>query len=125
MASEATGFTYCGACNQDYHTADGHLCGVLLLAQAEKARLDRAHHMPDTHTALVALFSAYQRLRELGWREAMYAVPGPEFEVIEVGSTGVHIASKDEETGWWILSDGDAWPSHPCLFRPKGANDKL
>ena len=87
----------------------------------EEAERQRAEAMPDVQTALHIMFSAWQRLKELGWREAMYCPKdGSEFQVIEAGSTGIHIAHYHGKwpNGWWIADEGDLWPSHPILWRP-------
>lgn len=71
-------------------------------------------------SALLKLFEAWKALKELGWKEPRYfkwPKPGVEFEVIELGSTGIHRAvqlqSSPEQTVW---VDYD-WPSHPFLVR--------
>lgn len=86
---------------------------------AEKA--DRAARFPDEKSAINGMFDAFDRLRELGWREAIYCPKdGTEFQAIEAGSTGIHRCHYQGEwpTGsWWVAADGDLWPSHPILFR--------
>jgi hypothetical protein len=89
------------------------------VAEGEKEK--RAITMPDEQSAIDALFEAYQRLRELGWREAIYCPKdGSIFQVIEAGSTGIHNCSYSGEwpTGtWFVHHTGDLWPSRPILFR--------
>ena len=89
-----------------------------LWASAEAAQARRAEQMPDEQAAIRAMFEAWQRLKELGWREAMYCPKdGSYFDVIEPGSTVIHRCNYYGEwpTGsYWI--DGDS-PSHPVLFR--------
>lgn len=65
--------------------------------------------------ALNKLFDAYQALKRLGWTEPRYSgiKDGERFELIELGSTGVHRAHKD---GPYVWVDGE-WPSHPFLVR--------
>lgn len=88
-----------------------------ILEQCEREEAERAEKMPDERAAIRALWSAYQRLRELGWRDAIYGpTDGRELEVIECGSTGIHRAYRDKERRYWVL-DGDVWPSKPVLFR--------
>ena len=82
--------------------------------------------IPDEKTALVLMFESYQRLKELGWNDAVYAPSDrTPLDMIEIGSTGVHsgycerrppslIANK-----WFWILDDDAWPSHPILYRAK------
>lgn len=72
---------------------------------------------------LVKMFVAYDRLRLLGWREAIYCPKdGTVFEAIEAGSTGVHDCHYQGEWpngSWWIHAAGDLYPSFPILFRLK------
>lgn len=65
---------------------------------------------------IAAMFKAFDRLRNLGWQDAMYAPQGKDLEVIEAGSTGIHRATRDE-IGFWIHDKYDTWPSTPILFR--------
>lgn len=88
----------------------------------ERSRAERAARLPDERSALLAMFDAYDRLKELGWREAIYCPKdGSTFQVIEAGSTGVHCAHYDGEWPkgrWWIHdADGDLSPSRPILFK--------
>jgi hypothetical protein len=79
--------------------------------------------MPDEKTALRMLTDAFHRLKELGWKEAMYCPKdASEFLAIEAGSSGIHNCRYEGEwpSGhYWILADGDAWPSQPILFKAK------
>ena len=92
-----------------------------LFAEIERTRRVRAELMPDEEVALKIMFAAYQRLKELGFKEAIYCPKdGSLFEAIEAGCTGIGICSYDGEwpTGrWWMHSAGDLWPSRPILFR--------
>lgn len=100
-----------------------------LWEQVEASRARRLAAMPDERAALNTLMDAYTRLKELGWREAIYCPKdGTEFEVIEAGSTGIHRCHYDGEWpngSWWISAGGDLWPSRPILFRllSGGPND--
>lgn len=100
-----------------------------LWREAEQQKADRERLMPTVEAALILMTQAHHRLKELGWREAMYCPKdGSFFEVIEAGSSGIHQCYYHGEwpNGWWIAADGDLWPSHPILWRPtpgKGAND--
>jgi hypothetical protein len=80
----------------------------------------RAKKMPTEHKAVEMLSDAYQRLRELGWREAMYA-PMTDLEMIEAGSSGIHVGYRDD-IGFWIHDGGETWPSHPVLYRERAAS---
>jgi hypothetical protein len=94
--------------------------GDALWAACEAARAKREADMPTEQDALNALGQAYQRLSELGWRDAIYCPKdGSQFQVIEAGSTGVHDCTYDGEwpKGTWWVHDGDTWPSRPILFR--------
>lgn len=79
---------------------------------------------PEEAAALNDLFAAYQRLKALGWNDAVYCPKdGTKFAAIEAGSTGVHLADYQGEWpsgGWWVY-DGDIWPSRPILFKPLGS----
>ena len=88
-------------------------------AAEEKRRVD----MPTEQDAINAMFQAWYRLKELGWEEAMYCPKdGTGFLAIESGSTGIHDCYYDGEWPdghWWTPSEGDLWPSHPILWKPK------
>lgn len=92
----------------------------LLAALRERHERDEAE-MPDDRAALLVMFRGFDRLRQLGWRDACYCPKdGSTFEVIEAGSTGIHRAHYEGEWPkgtWWIHEDGDLWPSRPILFR--------
>ena len=88
----------------------------------QKARMEE---MPDEERALAEMHRAYIRLTEMGWRNAIYCPKdGTIFEAIEAGSTGIFDCYYDGEWPdgrWWILGNGDLWPSRPILFRLKQA----
>ena len=89
---------------------------LLAACDAEKAK--RAADMPTEQDAVRAMWAAYQRLRELGWRETCYGPTNETVRLIEAGSSGIHEGSRWEpwpEKTWWI--DGD-YPSMPILFKP-------
>ena len=92
-----------------------------LRERAEHLKRQRAADMPTEEAAIVTMFQAWLRLKELGWREAIYSPKdGTPFKAIELGSTGIHdcIYIGDwPEGGWWIQSEGDLWPSRPCLYK--------
>ena len=92
-----------------------------LWASIEAHRAERAVRLPDERTAILAMFDAYGRLRELGWREACYCPKdGTPFDVIEPGSTGIHpcFYSGEWPTGYFMVGEGiDCGPSSPILFR--------
>ncbi len=86
--------------------------------EAEKAR---EAQMPGVEDALRVLMDAYTRLKELGWRDAIYCPKdGTAFEVIEPGSTGIfrcHYEGTWPDGSWWLYDDHDIYPSRPILFR--------
>lgn len=89
-----------------------------LVKAADEAKAARAEAMPDDTAALVCMFTAWQRLKELGWREAMYApCDSSPLLLIESGSTGTHEGYCDPERRFWAYCGGDLWPSNPCLFK--------
>lgn len=90
---------------------------------ADEAKAKRATDMPTEQDAVNALWSAYQRLRELGWREACYAPTDRALRLVEPGSSGIHVGHADGEwpnVSFWISEAGDLWPSRPCLFKEAG-----
>ena len=88
---------------------------------AEREKADRAAKMPDEQSAINAMFSAWLRLKELGWSEAVYyPKDGTGFKVIEAGSTGIFHCHYEGvwPTGSWLVHDAhDLWPSRPILYR--------
>ena len=87
---------------------------------AAAAKAKRAEDMPTEQDAINRMFSAFQRLKELGWTEPQYAPKGVPCEVIEAGSTGIHSAEYWGEWpsgSWNIYEAGDIWPSNPVLAR--------
>lgn len=100
-----------------------------LIAASDAAKARRAEQMPDEQAAINAMFEGWLRLKELGWKEAIYCPKdGTLFDAIESGSTGIHECRYDGDwpSGhWWIVADGDLWPSRPVLFRLKQADSVL
>lgn len=96
-----------------------------IIAAADAAKADRTARFPTEEAAIRGMWDAYQRLRELGWREAIYCPKdGTYFDAIEAGSTGVHDCTYHGEWptgGWWVADDNDLWPSHPTLYRLREA----
>lgn len=90
-----------------------------LWARAQAAQRTRAADMPTEQDALNRLFECWLRLKELGWREAVYMPKDHSIHpLIECGSTGIHNGYHDETGRYWIVSDNDSWPSSPILYRP-------
>lgn len=77
---------------------------------------------------IVRMFKAYDNLRRMGWREAIYCPKdGTVFEAIEAGSTGIHDCHYQGEWpdgSWWVHVPGDVMPSYPILFRLKKEGGK-
>ena len=96
-----------------------------LMAQVEASDARRKELMPDEDAAIRMFFDAYIRLKDFGWRDAVYCPKdGTTFKVIEAGSTGKHdcIYQGDWPNGtWWIVGDGDMSPSRPVLFKAPNA----
>lgn len=97
-----------------------------LIDQLTKGPDEMTQHKPiptdDERAALLDLFRAWQRLKELGWKEAMYAKHGSQdLTLIEVGSTGIHPGFRDADGSFWRF-DGETYPSNPILYRE---TDKL
>ncbi len=75
---------------------------------------------PEEQAALLKMFEAYQELKRLGWRDAIYCPKdGRMFLSIEAGSTGLHRTNYEGEwpKGTWWIHDGDMWPARPILFK--------
>lgn len=91
-----------------------------MLAACDASKAKRAADMPDEQSAINTMMEAFTRLKELGWREAIYCPKdGSMFKAIEPGSTGIHDCYYEGEWpkgSWWVV-DGDTWPSRPILFR--------
>jgi hypothetical protein len=97
-----------------------HAEGETLWARCQAAHEDRVARMPDEKSALHTMHDAYTRLKDMGWREAIYCPKdGSHFQAIEAGSTGVHDCAYWGEwpNGSWNVFDGDIWPAHPILFK--------
>lgn len=99
---------------------------LLAVAAAKKAR--RTETMPDEAAALAQMFEAWQRLKELGWKEIEYCPKdGTTFSAIEAGSVGIHECNFQGEWphGRWWIYDGDAWPARPILWRARKPDDPI
>lgn len=95
-----------------------------IMARVEAAKTLRAERMPTEEAAVKALWDAWYRLKELGWKDAQHAQPRTEpYLVVEVGSSGIHRATcqvrpsdKNRECWWWTCDD-EIYPSNPILYR--------
>ncbi len=89
----------------------------VLWKASEAATAKLAADMPTEADALREMSRAYERMKQLGWREAAHCPKdGSMFDAIEIGSTGIHRANHDGKY-CWIHDAGDLWPSRPVLFR--------
>lgn len=92
-----------------------------IIREHEEAVEQRAADMPTEQDAINTFFQAWLRLKELGWKEAMYSPKdGTRFDAISPGSTGIHTTfylGEWPKGGYWAEDGGDLWPGNPCLFR--------
>ena len=102
-----------------FHTPLRESEAAALMAHIEEEEKERKRLMPDERTAINLMWSAWHRLKDLGWREPSYCPKdGTPFDVIENGSTGIH---RTHYHGKWP----DGWCvgiSSPALFRPLAAS---
>ena len=105
-----------------YHEPLTRAEGDKLWAACKAREQKRAADMPTEQDAINAMFEAWQRLKELGWSEAMYCPKdGSPFKAVEAGSTGIFDCTYDGEWPkghYRVFEGGDVWPSHPVLFKP-------
>lgn len=89
--------------------------GDAIWQAAKAAEQRRAEQMPDEQSAIQALFDAWYRLKELGWKEPQYCPKdGTNFKVIELGSTGIFDCHYQGEwaNGLYMVSDEhDVYPT--------------
>lgn len=95
-----------------------------IMAAVDDAKQRRAELMPTEQDAVRAMWEAYHRLEELGWRNATYCPrDGRTLLFIEAGSSGIHEGHCDDEDRAhrrptvWLHDAGDLWPSQPVLYR--------
>lgn len=88
---------------------------------AEKAKAERNARMPDEQSAIKALFDAWYRLKDFNWNDPSYCPKdGSRFNILELGSTGIHTGYYQGEWpkgSWWVEDAYDLYPSHPALFK--------
>jgi hypothetical protein len=108
----------CGTCGSHKLTAEQF---EALWQSAEIKKAKRAADMPTEQDAINLMWSAYQRLKELGWNDPIYCPKdGSLFDVIEAGSTGIfkaHYEGEWPDGSWWAQDADDVWPSRPTLYR--------
>jgi hypothetical protein len=95
------------------------------IAAIERTEALDAEAMPDDVAALRVISRAKERLRELGWRDGLYAPKdGTVFDTCEAGSTGIfdcYYSGVWPEGHWLTFDGGDCYPSSspPMMFRLK------
>jgi hypothetical protein len=96
-----------------------------IMALADAAQAKRTALWPTSEDAVRGMCDAFHRLKELGWRETVYAPPDGRLKrVIESGSSGIHEGycerrhDRPDDKWWWIPSPGDLWQSSPILYLP-------
>lgn len=91
--------------------------------ESERQRAEIAARLPDENSALRAMCEAFHRLKDFGWRDAIYCPKdGTVFDSIEAGSTGIfdcYYTGNWPEGSWWTYDGDDLWPGDPILFRLK------
>lgn len=88
-----------------------------IVKSAHDAKAARAESMPTDLDAVRVVCDGVNRLYELGWRDPSYAPKDAPLQLIEAGSSDIHMGYRDD-IGFWIPADDDTWPSHPILWRP-------
>lgn len=96
--------------------------GDLMGWWAHNEKLEPKYTLPEEVSLLKGMFDFYQRLKALGWQEAMSCPKdGSKFLAIEAGSTGTFVCRYEgvwPNGHWWISSCGDAWAGRPILWKP-------
>lgn len=90
-----------------------------LLKACDEEKQKRAVDMPTAQDALAAISRSTTRLRDLGWKDAIYCPKdGSTFAVIEYGSTGIFtgLYSGDWHDGRIYLDDFLVHPNG-CMFK--------
>jgi hypothetical protein len=95
--------------------------------QAERDAQRRAEkeQRKAEQAALRALYMAWSRLKDFGWNDPAYCPKdGTEFDVIELGSTGIFSCRYVGEWPrglWEYMDDRDVYPTSrpPAMFRLK------
>lgn len=74
------------------HEPLGESEALAMLDSLEAERAKREADMPTERDAINAMWEAWYRLKELGWKDAQYleGVGDEVVDVIEIGSTGIH-----------------------------------
>ncbi len=93
-----------------------------LMKEAEEQKNHRAMQMPTEMDAVRQIYGAFQRLKDLGWKEAVYCPKdGTAFKAIEAGCLGIQTRCtyEGELPHGCIFShdEHDSWPSRAILFK--------
>ncbi len=92
-----------------------------IVAADEAAKRRRVADMPSDDDALRIMFTAWQRFKDLGWKDIIYCPKdGTRFLSISAGSTGKHVTWYDGKWpngSWWVADGGDTWPAHPIMWK--------
>lgn len=93
--------------------------GMMGVGDAEKAA--RAALIPTEQDAIDLMHECYIRLKELGWNDPQYCPKdGSEFDVIEIGSTGIFKCQYQGEWpngSYWLCDGHDVYSSRPAMYR--------
>jgi hypothetical protein len=85
-----------------------------------RQRDQRLANMPTEAIAHRQLHEAYTRLQELGWKNPIYATADGECDMIELGSSGIHVGCYSDAIGggktWWYRDEMDT--ANPVLVKP-------
>jgi hypothetical protein len=95
-----------------------------ILRKHEEQKRARAEQLPTEQDCLAVMQQAFHRLRELGWREAIYAPKdGRAFDAIEFGCAAI-LECQYLGEHVFAAEAGDLWPARPNLFRAAAALGK-
>lgn len=89
-----------------------------IAAELDQAIQKRAADMPMENDALQVMFTAWQRLRELGWRDIGYCPKnGTPFLAIEARSTDIHRCYYRGKWPMGMCETEDGRDMYPILFK--------
>ena len=93
--------------------------GMTSAGDSEKSA--RAALIPTEQDAIDLMHDCYIRLKELGWNDPQYCPKdGSEFDVIEIGSTGIFKCRYQGEWPkgtYWLFDGEDSYSSRPAMYR--------
>lgn len=94
-----------------------------IIKKIDESKARRAEAMPTAEDAARAMFEAWYRLKELGFRDPRYApADDRQKKCVQLGSSGIHeVRCTTNPAGgkwWWHDSEGDTWPYDPALYLP-------